>query len=66
MITDKEFFTQTSCNSYSEFKRLIQHATYYAGNPDLTQYNILRNGVAEIVLLDLSTDELNFKVKNEI
>lgn len=66
MITDEEFFSQTSCSSFLEFKRFVQYATYYAGNPDLTQYHILRNGVAEIVLLDLRTDELNFKVKNEI
>lgn len=66
MITDKEFFTQTSCSSYSEFNRLIQNATYYAGNPDLTQYHILRNGVAKIIILDLKMSELITKVDNEI
>ncbi len=66
MITDEEFLNQTSCNSFLEFKRLVQYATYYAGNPDLTQYHILRNGVAEIIILDLSMYELDSKVDNEI
>ena len=66
MITDEEFFSQTSCGSFLEFKRLVQYATYYAGNPDLTQYHILRNAVTEIIILDLSMTELNRKVNNEI